>query len=66
MATPPCHSDSQKSQAAHVPSCHANIDKPDWLLRICAALFVLLYVSHLLMGESIPAGMAHAAYPRSF
>ena len=66
MATPPCHSESHKSQALHVPSCHANIDKPDWLLRICAALFVVLYVSHLLMGESIPACMAHAAYPRSF
>lgn len=55
MAMPPCHSDSHKSQAAHVPSCHANIDKPDWLLRICAALFVLLYVAHLLMGESMLA-----------
>lgn len=57
MTTPSCHNDANKPQAgAHVPSCHANIDKPDWLLRICAVLFVVLYLAHLLMGEAMPAG----------
>ncbi len=55
MSDHQCHA-SQDDAATHVPACHANIDKPDWFLRICLAATCLLYFLHLLPGIALPQG----------
>lgn len=48
------HGDHQESPSGvkTVPSCHAHQDKPDWLLRACLVLTVLLYGAHWLRGDT--------------
>ena len=67
MTTHSCHHESQQEESGgHVPACHANVDKPDWLLRVCAVLFIVLYAAYLGLGESLPAGwpmlLAHSVF----
>lgn len=57
MSNHDCHAThEQSSSTSHVPACHANIDKPDWLLRICLGATCLLYLAFLMLGEELPAG----------
>lgn len=57
MSTHDCHhTASDSSSTGHVPACHANKHKPDWLLRFCLTLTILLYAGHFLLSASLPAG----------
>ncbi len=50
-----CHSsDDQSNSGAHVPACHANVDKPDWLLRISFSASVVFYGNHLFSLRILP------------
>ncbi len=52
------HHQEEHQAQGHVPSCHANIDKPDWLLRACLIATVVLYGGHFLFLDFIPEGWA--------
>lgn len=47
----------QEEHESHVmtPACHANKDKPDWLLRVSMTSVAGLYLAHLLIGAQLSA-----------
>ncbi|MCG8416087.1 MAG: permease [Pseudomonadales bacterium] len=57
MTSQDCHhSQAEPGTNTHVPACHANKDKPDWLLRTCLTATCLLYAAHFLLTDALPAG----------
>lgn len=51
------HCDQDQHHGGTVPACHANQGRPDWLLRICLVLVVVLYGLHF-VADALPPYLA--------
>lgn len=49
-----CHAEPAKAEDhGHPHQCHPPTGKPDWLLRVCAGLIIVLYALYLVAGGAI-------------